>query len=357
MLSRALDFARQGLLKLDPETAHSASLGALERGLHPRVASDKFPSLRTQVAGLEVPNPLGIAAGYDKDARVPDALLAMGMGFVEVGTLTPRAQAGNPMPRVFRIAEEKAVINRLGFNNGGHDLARARLVRRGRRPGVLGVNIGANKTASDRVADYVAGVRTFAPFANYFMVNVSSPNTPGLRDLQAPRELKELLARVGEARAEVARDTPLFVKLAPDIAGEDVPAIIEVIVAAGVDGICVSNTTVARPGVEHLAMSGEAGGLSGAPLFDSSTRMLAEVWLMTEGKVPLIGVGGITDGASAVAKIEAGASLVQLYTGLIYGGAGLIADILDEMDRAVRAAGKTTIADLVGCKAGAWANR
>jgi dihydroorotate dehydrogenase len=282
------------------------------------------------VWGLALPNPLGMAAGYDKDARVPDALLAMGLGHVEVGTLTPRPQSGNPRPRLFRLVRDRALINRLGFNNAGHAAALARLRQR-RRDGVVGVNVGANRDASDRVADYVAGVRTFYDVASYFTVNISSPNTPGLRDLQAPAALDELLARVLEARAAMvatgAPRRPIVVKLAPDIAEADLEPIVGVLTARGIDGIAVSNTTLARDGLAEAALAREAGGLSGRPIFQRSTAMLARIYLLTGGRIPLIGVGGIDSGEAAIAKIEAGATLLQLYSGLVYEGPGLIGGI------------------------------
>ncbi|MEL7544984.1 MAG: quinone-dependent dihydroorotate dehydrogenase [Pseudomonadota bacterium] len=334
MISRIFDAARVGLLALDPEKAHDLSLRALESGVHPRASAARHRRLRQVICGLDLPNPLGIAAGYDKDARVPDPMLAMGMGFTEVGTVTPLPQQGNPQPRVFRLPQAGAVINRLGFNNAGHIAARSRLEARRRRGagGVVGVNIGANKDSADRAGDYVQGVGTFAALASYFTVNVSSPNTPGLRDLQAPKELADLLGGVMRARAAHCPDTPVFVKLAPDVAAEDLPDIVDVIQASGAEGICVSNTTLARDDVRGQRHAEEAGGLSGAPLFAMSTAMLARVAMLTGGAVPLIGVGGVHDAATAQAKIEAGASLVQLYTGLIYGGATLIPDTLDGLN-------------------------
>ncbi|MEO0619108.1 MAG: quinone-dependent dihydroorotate dehydrogenase [Pseudomonadota bacterium] len=356
MIKRIFDAARVGLLALDPENAHDVSLRALESGVHPRSSATRYRRLRQTVCGLDLPNPLGIAAGYDKDARVPDAMLAMGMGFAEVGTVTPLPQAGNAKPRVFRLPDADAVINRLGFNNAGHIAARSRLAARRRRGagGVVGVNIGANKDSADRAADYVAGVETFAALASYFTVNVSSPNTPGLRDLQAPKELADLLAGVMGARAAHCSETPVFVKLAPDVAEDDLPDIVDVIRASGAEGICVSNTTLARDDVRGQRYADEAGGLSGAPLFARSTAMLARVARLTDGAVPLIGVGGVHSAATALAKIEAGASLVQLYTGLIYGGATLIPDVLDGLNEAAIARKASSIGDLVGGRAADW---
>ncbi|MFN3867509.1 MAG: quinone-dependent dihydroorotate dehydrogenase [Hyphomicrobiaceae bacterium] len=349
--------ARTALFTLAPEDAHEATLKALERGIYPRDRSANPASLRVSIGGLTFPNPVGIAAGFDKDARVPDAVLGLGCGFAEIGTVTPRPQAGNPRPRVFRLVEDEGLINRLGFNNGGHAAARARLAARDRY-GIVGVNIGANKDAADRTADYVCGLVTFYDVASYFTVNISSPNTPGLRDLQAPAALDELLGRIMAARAakmaEGKPSRPVFVKIAPDVAVDDVAAIADRIVAHGVDALAVSNTTLAR---DRLVSShrGEAGGLSGKPLFERSTIMLARFHAALGGRVPLIGIGGIDSGAAALAKIEAGASLVQLYTGLIYHGPGLIADIKSHLAGAVRRAGARSIAELVGRRAEDWA--
>ena len=264
-------------------------------------------------------------------------MLGMGFGFAEIGTVTPLPQAGNPRPRIFRLIRDRALINRLGFNNSGHAAALARLAA-AKRNGVIGVNVGANKDAADRVADYVAGVRAFYDVASYFTINISSPNTPGLRDLQAPAALDELVARVLRAREELMSAgrprRPIVVKLAPDIAEDDLAPIVQVLVARGVDGIAVSNTTLARDGLAETALAKEAGGLSGRPLFHRSTVMLARVYAAdTGGKIPLIGIGGIDSGAAALAKIEAGATLLQLYTGLIYEGPGLIARIKQSLSR------------------------
>jgi dihydroorotate dehydrogenase len=301
-----------------------------------------------------------MAAGFDKDARVPDALIGMGLGHVEVGTLTPRPQSGNPRPRLFRLVRDGALINRLGFNNGGHAEALARLRQR-RGAGVVGVNIGANRDAADRVGDYVAGVRAFYGVASYLAINVSSPNTPGLRDLQAPAALDGLLARVLDARAALASGggprPPIVVKLAPDIAGADLEPAVGVLMRRGVDGIAVSNTTLARDGLTEAALAKEAGGLSGRPLFRRSTAMLARVYLFTGGRIPLIGIGGVDSGAAAIAKLEAGATLLQLYTGLVYEGPGLIARIKSEFVDYVRRENLTRIGDATGRRAEEWANR
>ena len=353
---------RSLLFRLDPEAAHARSIEALEHGLHPRNKNTQWPELGQDLFGLSFPNPLAIAAGYDKDARVPDAILALGCGFAEVGTVTPAPQPGNEKPRVFRLPEDGALINRLGFNNEGHGEALARLESRRRQTGIVGVNIGANKTSQDRDGDYVSGLRKFADVASYFMVNVSSPNTPGLRDLQAPDAIDQLLGRLmAERRAlfetEGKPRRPIIVKLAPDIADEDLPVILERMMQHQIDGICVSNTTLTRQGLSNKSASSQAGGLSGAPLFHLSTRMLARVWRFTGGQVPLIGVGGINSPERALAKIHAGASLLQLYTGLIYEGPGLIPAINDHLAAAVRRSDGKNLGDLVGTAADDWAAR
>jgi dihydroorotate dehydrogenase len=280
MLTGLFDLARPLLFTLEPEAAHEATLRALEAGLYPRPSGPADPRLAQRVFGLDFPNPVGIAAGFDKDARVPDAVLGLGCGFAECGTVTPRPQTGNPRPRVFRMIQKRALINRLGFNNGGHAAALERLTRR-MRTGIVGVNIGANKDAADRVADYVQGIDAFSACASYFAVNVSSPNTPGLRDLQAPAALDELLGRVMAARAKCVAGgkprVPIIVKIAPDIAEDDIAPIVARMMAHAVDGIAVSNTTLARIGVEGDVAAKQAGGLSGAPLFHRSTVMLARV--------------------------------------------------------------------------------
>ena len=357
MLNRIFDLAPPLLSLLSPEQAHEATLKSLEIGLFPRSLAD-HPSLASRFAGLALPNPIGIAAGFDKDARVPDSVLGLGCGFAEIGTVTPRPQGGNPRPRIFRLPRDQAVINRLGFNNGGHQAALERLRRRYARGGVVGVNIGANRDSEDRIADYVHGLETFYDVASYFTVNISSPNTPGLRDLQAPDALDALLARLTTARARLAEQgrprRPIVVKLSPDIAEKDLPAIVERLVARAVDGIAVSNTTLSRTGLSDPAAR-EAGGLSGRPLFHRSTAMLARIYRATGGKIPLIGIGGIDSGAAALAKIRAGATLIQHYTGLIYQGPGLIGRIKEHLTEAVRAEKTAAISDLVGLDAETWA--
>ena len=357
MLRRLFDLAPRALTLLPPEQAHEVTLRSLELGVFPAAAADADPAQSVQFCGLALPNPIGIAAGFDKDARVPDAILGLGCGFAEIGTVTPLPQPGNPAPRVFRLPHDRAVINRLGFNNGGHAAALRRL-QQGTRAGVVGVNIGANKDATDRVQDYVRGLDTFYDVASYFTINISSPNTPGLRDLQDPAALEALLGRLMTARAKHVDGgkprRPIVVKLAPDIDEPMLPQVLAPLVAAGVDGIAVSNTTLSRKGLTD-PNAREAGGLSGRPLFHRSTVMLARVYEATSGKIPLIGIGGIDSGASALAKIEAGATLVQLYTGLIYEGPGLIASIKQELAAGMRRAGARSLSDLVGRRSAQWA--
>jgi dihydroorotate dehydrogenase len=357
MLKMLFDFAPRALTLLPPEEAHEITLKTLELGVFPVASAPDPPALGVTFAGLTLPNPVGIAAGFDKDARVPDAVLRLGCGFAEIGTVTPLPQLGNPSPRVFRLRPDHAIINRLGFNNGGHASALARLQRREGR-GVVGVNIGANKDSDDRIADYVRGMEIFYDVASYFTVNISSPNTPGLRDLQDPAALGRLLQRLLDKRAQCIGagkpKRPIVVKLAPDIADAALGPIVMQLAAQGVDGIAVSNTTLSRAGLSD-ANARQAGGLSGRPLFHRSTVMLARVHQVTAGKIPLIGIGGIDSGASALAKFEAGATLVQLYTGLIYEGPGLIQRIKETLAEAVRQAGARSIGDLVGRRAAEWA--
>ncbi|MGH6825841.1 quinone-dependent dihydroorotate dehydrogenase [Methyloceanibacter sp.] len=340
---------------LDPERAHDLAVKSLELGLYPRQDAPDDPRLAQGLWGLKFRNPLGMAAGFDKDARVWAPLLATGFGFVEVGTLTPKPQKGNPSPRIFRSARDAAIINRLGFNNEGQAAALSRLAAR--RSGVVGVNIGAGRDSEDRIGDYVSGIATMSAVADYLTINISSPNTPGLRDLQAPEVLDTLLARVRQARASAAKRPPLLVKLAPDIADADLPEIVRVIEAHAVDGIVVSNTTLSRAGVKDARFAAESGGLSGRPLFVRATRMLARVHQLTEGRLPLIGVGGIDGGAAAVAKIEAGASLLQLYTGLVFEGPKLIGEIKRALVVAMTDAKAESLSTLVGRDADQWAER
>jgi dihydroorotate dehydrogenase len=307
---------------LDAEDAHALTIKAL-RTLPLQAPEPDDPRLLVSAFGLNFPNPLGVAAGFDKNAEVPDAMLAMGFGFTEVGTLTPRAQPGNPRPRVFRLSPDRAVINRYGFNNEGHASAHGRLTGH-RARGIVGVNIGANKDATDRIADYVKGVETFADVAGYFTINISSPNTPGLRDLQEPHALSNLLTRVLEAREQATHKRPVLLKIAPDLTLGQLDDIVRVAREARIDGMIVSNTTITRPASLVSPLAKEGGGLSGSPLFSLSTRILAQTFLRVEGQFPLIGVGGIDGPEAAFAKFEAGATLIQLYSALVFEGPGLV---------------------------------
>jgi dihydroorotate dehydrogenase len=364
MLDRVFGLAQPLLFAFEPETAHEMSLKALEAGIYPRASGVDDPRLKQRIFDLDFANPIGIAAGYDKDARVPDAVLGIGCGFAEVGTVTPKPQGGNPQPRVFRLISDRALINRLGFNNGGHTAALARLETRAHKGGIVVVNIGANKDTDDKAADYELGLETFNRVASAFTVNISSPNTPGLRDLQAPAALDALLTRLTAARAALIGNggpkRPIIVKIAPDIVEADLPAIVDRLQAHAVDGIAVSNTTLARTGLTAQTAqtaAGEAGGLSGKPLFHRSTVMLARVYRLTDGKIPLIGIGGIDSGAAAIAKIEAGASLIQLYTGLVYEGPALINRIKRDLTATLERERLLSISALVGRRAEAWAAR
>jgi dihydroorotate dehydrogenase len=342
------------LKRLPAETAHRAAINGLKIA-PPANAPSSDPRLAVEVLGLKFPNPLGLAAGFDKNAEVPGALLRLGFGFVEVGTLTPRPQAGNARPRLFRLREDAAVINRFGFNNDGFVRARARLERR--PPGLIGVNLGANKEAADRVEDYALGVKTFAALSDYLTINVSSPNTPGLRDLQRREALDDLIARVVDARDETDPRRPLMLKIAPDLDARGLEDIIATALIRRIDGLIVSNTTVARPATLTSRNRGESGGLSGRPLFEPSTRLLARAYLLTGGAMPLIGCGGVEDAETALAKIEAGANLVQLYTGLAFKGHGVVGEVLKGLGSAVEARGVNRIGELVGAQASVWAGR
>jgi dihydroorotate dehydrogenase len=329
---------------LDAEAAHRATIAALKTA--PVRKPPPFdPVLTTSVAGLGFPSPVGLAAGFDKDAEVPDAMLGLGFGFVEVGTLTPRPQAGNPKPRLFRLVEDKAVINRLGFNNQGQADARKRLTRRDRRRGVVGVNIGANKESPDRVADYVAGVEAMSPVADYLTVNISSPNTPGLRNLQAGGELDELLVAVQAVRT--VGGPPVFLKVAPDLENGDHERIARAALDRGIDALIVANTTVSRPPLKSR-FANEQGGLSGAPLGPLALDQLRRFRAIVKSELPLISVGGITSADDAWARIRAGANLVQLYSAMVYQGPGLARRIARGLADRVRRAGHANIAEAVG---------
>jgi dihydroorotate dehydrogenase len=337
--------ATAALRGLDPEDAHRAAIAALQLGLGPR-ADARMPDLATELAGLRLPNPVGLAAGFDKDAEVAGAMLAAGFGFVECGTVTPLAQSGNPRPRLFRLSEDLAVINRMGFNNRGLDAFAANLARRP-RTGVVGANIGANKDATDRIGDYVTGLKRLWGLADYFTVNVSSPNTPGLRALQSGDALAELLGRLAEARDGLAGRAPVFLKVAPDLTSDEIEAIADGVAASGFDGVVVSNTTLTRPRLASRFRD-EAGGLSGAPLAALAGQTLAEFHAAACGRFALIGAGGIGSGAEAYARIRAGANAVQLYSALVFAGPALVTAIRRDLARRLTADGFATVAAAVG---------
>ena len=334
---------RPALFAFDAETAHGLSLAALGAIPLPKAKID--PLLATTVAGIDLPGPLGAAPGYDKNAQVPDALLRLGFGFAEVGTVTPLAQAGNPRPRLFRLAEDRAVINRMGFNNAGAEAMLARLQARAGKPGVIGVNIGANKDSSDRIADYAHLARIMAPVATYLTVNISSPNTPGLRALQDEGALAALLDAVLAARG--VSGPPVFLKLAPDLEPGDIDAICRIAIERKLGALIVSNTTITRPALQSR-YTGEAGGLSGEPLRDLAHQRLCDFRSASGGAIPLVGVGGIATADDAWARIRAGASLVQLYSAMVYEGPGLARRINAGLLSLMRRDGFSTIAEAVG---------
>ena len=346
------DLAPPALRLLDPEDAHRLTLAALTAGFGPRTPIEADPILSTELAGLRLANPIGLAAGFDKDAAAPGALLRAGFGFVECGTTTPRPQLGNPRPRLFRLPQDRAVINRMGFNNGGLEVFASGLASP-RGPGVVGANVGANRDAVDRTADYVAGLERLWRLADYFTLNVSSPNTPGLRDLQAKAALAELLARVAAARTALAaagggRNRPVFLKVAPDLAPGDIEDIVETATAFGLDGLIVANTTTARPATLRGHRRGETGGLSGAPLLGPSTELLRRFRSVAGGRLALIGVGGVGSARDAYAKIRAGASAVQLYTALAFQGPGLVRRLARDLAALLRADGFASVQEAVG---------
>jgi dihydroorotate dehydrogenase len=347
------DLTRDSLLRMDPETAHGATITALRLGLAPEQDYPDPPELKTSLAGLELNSPIGMAAGFDKNGEVPRPLALMGFGMVEIGTVTPRPQPGNPRPRLFRVGPAEGVINRMGFNNDGHDEVYRRLSGV-RVPAALGVNIGANKDSSDFIADYARGVARFARLADYLTVNISSPNTPGLRDLQQEDALKRLLYAVLTVRAKAPVRVPVFLKLAPDLDEAAMDAIVRVVAATDLDGLIVSNTTIGRDAVAGLENATESGGLSGKPLFDLATRRLAQMRQRTS--LPLIGVGGIHSPDTAVEKFKAGANAIQLYSALVFGGLDLLDRIKRGLVAAVRAEGKANIGELVGTMTAQWAS-
>jgi dihydroorotate dehydrogenase len=350
MTIAGLGFAlsRPLLHRLDAEQAHRLTIASLKTGLLKSNSDKAWPSLRTELFGLSFANPIGLAPGFDKNAEVPDAMLGLGFGFVEIGTVTPLAQHGNPRPRLFRLTEDQAVINRMGFNNDGHAVVRKRLEARQKHGGIIGINIGANKDSIDRIEDYVSGVKCFSDLAAYITINISSPNTPGLRNLQARDDLQRLLDRVNQVRPN---GLPILLKIAPDLTPDGLQDIAEVCGEGTVDAVIIANTTLSRPtlGSPHAA---EAGGLSGVPLFDLSTKILRDFYQLTSGRVPLIGVGGIHDAETAWTKIKAGASLLQLYSALVFKGPALVQEICDGLEVRLRTAGFASIKDAVGTQKG-----
>ncbi|WP_373502138.1 quinone-dependent dihydroorotate dehydrogenase [Aestuariivirga sp.] len=348
LASLAFPFAKPLLHQLDAETAHLLTIRALKM-LPASHAATGDARLAVEAFGLSFPNPLGLAAGFDKNAEVPDAMLALGFGFTEIGTVTPKPQAGNPRPRLFRLSEDEAVINRMGFNNEGHSAALARLRARRARGGIVGVNIGANKESADRIGDYVAGIGAFSGVASYFTVNISSPNTPGLRALQSRGELEALLERLNAARERQDLRPPMLLKIAPDLRDDELEDIAGACADGAVDGIIVSNTTLSRDGLRSH-FKGEQGGLSGRPLLSLSTWQLAKLRLLTEGRIPLVGAGGVHDAATALLKIRAGASLVQLYSALVYKGPALVTEILSGVAQELTRSG-ASLSSLVGSAA------
>ena len=352
---RAFDAFSLPLLRwFDPEDAHRLAIQGL-RLLPPVRPREEDSKLAVRAFGLNFPNPVGMAAGFDKNAEAPDGLLRLGFGFVEVGTVTPKPQIGNPRPRLFRLERDEAVINRMGFNNEGAEAVLRRLAARVNHGGIVGVNIGANKDSADRVGDYVRLIETFAPVASYFTVNVSSPNTPGLRDLQQATALDDLLTRVIDARERVrknAGDSPVLLKIAPDLGLSELDEIVHIARSRRIDGMIVANTTLARPSsLREQARGKEQGGLSGRPLFRLSTRMVAETYVRVEGAFPLIGVGGIDSGGAALTKIRAGASLIQLYSSMVYKGVGLVEAIKNDLSSTLLRTGRDSLSEIVGADA------
>ena len=334
------------LRQMDPETAHRLAIRALQVTPLPAPGADD-PILRTKLAGLDLPNPVGLAAGLDKNGEALEGLSRLGFGSVECGSVTPRAQTGNPKPRLFRLSQDRAVINRMGFNNEGLEPFAARLARRPKRT-AIGANLGANKDTEDKAADYVAGLRRLSGLADYFTINISSPNTPGLRALQGRDALDDLLGRINEARP--ADGAPVFLKIAPDLIGEEIGMIVAASLAHGIDALIVSNTTLERPASLHSSFAGEAGGLSGAPLKPFAQKALEAAAEAAAGRLPLIAVGGIESGEDAWARIRAGASAVQIYSALIYDGPGLVGRIKRDLAARLRAEGFAHISEAVGVR-------
>ena len=356
---RIIDRAAHLLRLLDPERAHAIAIRAAGRSRFRPPGEAVDPRLAVDVLGLRFPNPIGLAAGFDKNGAAPDAMFGLGFGFVEIGTVTPLPQEGNPRPRLFRLPADRALINRLGFNNDGHYPLAERLEMRSGPIGILGVNLGANRDSPDRLYDYYAGVRLFAPLAAYLTINLSSPNTPGLRELQERPALAALLSRVNEARgaaeAESRRRPPLLLKIAPDMSDRALGELIETAAANGVDGLIVANSTVARPGLKSRRDANQRGGLSGKPLFEPSTAMLARARQLAGPDLLLVGVGGVDGAAAAWSKIAAGADLVQLYTGMIFEGPSLPRRILAGLLKRLDERNIAHIREVRGIETARWA--
>ena len=351
LVKRAFPLIRPLLHRLDAEQAHLLTLTAL-KALPWAVPPASDPCLSQRLFGLDFPNPLGLAAGFDKNADVPDAMLGLGFGFVEVGTVTPRPQTGNPKPRLFRLSEDQAVINRMGFNNQGHGPVFKRLTHR-RSNGIVGVNVGANKDSVDRLSDYVAGIVVFAELASYITINISSPNTPGLRGLQSADALHRLLERLNQIRRAQTKPVAMLLKIAPDLDDAELRDIAACCAGGAVDGVIISNTTLQRQGLTSRHRS-ETGGLSGRPLQGLANRQLAKFYGLSKGRIPLIGVGGIDDAASAMRRIQAGASLLQIYSALVYKGPGLVSAIIDGLGLLMQQKGYATLAAACGTEAGSY---
>lgn len=350
ILDHLYRLARPALFRLDPEQAHRLAIRALASGLVGRSAGADDRILRSRLWGREISNPIGLAAGFDKHAEAIGGCAALGFGLVEIGTVTPQPQPGNPQPRLFRLVADEAIINRNGFNSEGLAVYCSRFAQRRRSGALVGANVGKNKETADEVADFVLGIEATAPLADYLVINVSSPNTPGLRDLQGRQAMERLIRACQEARGRAVPEAPppLLVKLAPDLDEAGLADAAEVALATGLDGLIMGNTTISRPSSLRDPQKGEAGGLSGRPLRDLSTAKLSALYRLTEGRIPLIGVGGVASGADAYARIRAGASLVQLYSGLVYGGPGLPARIKRDLAALLRRDVFASITEAVG---------